>query len=64
MKTARRFNEESFMVAARHAESGGRPPHFKTLARGTERPANAPRLGVRQPPGALGEARKMARQEG
>jgi hypothetical protein len=42
-------------------KSGGGPPHSKTLARGTERPANAQRPGVRQSPGALGEAGKLAR---
>ena len=35
-------------------KSGGGPPHSTTLARGTKRPANAERPGVRQPSGALG----------
>jgi hypothetical protein len=37
-------------------KSGGGPPHSRTLSRGTVRSANAERLGLRQPSGALGEA--------
>jgi len=39
-------------------KSGGGPPQSKTLARGTKRLTNAKRLGLRQPLGALGAARK------
>jgi hypothetical protein len=37
-------------------ESGGGPPHSKTLADVRRGPANAKRLGVRQSSGALGRA--------
>jgi hypothetical protein len=41
-------------------QSGGGPPHSATLARGTGRPANAQRPGVRQPSGALPKAELRA----